>query len=103
MVEVPEGRGPNLDTVRGPKGGEGLKGGAPKGGDQNGEGPKFRVFFPLPPKITLFVLSLWASFRGITVVPGPWNVPVWALGLSCETPAALVSRPQHFKNHRDSK
>ena len=61
------------------------KGGAPKGG-----GPKMSLFFPSSSPIFVLFLSLWGSSRGILVVfeaPGPSNVHVWALGLSCETPA----------------
>ena len=50
-------------------------------------GPKFSLYFPSP--ATIFFPSFsWGSSRGILVVfeaPGPWNVHVWALGLSCET------------------
>ena len=54
--------------------------------------PKFRFFFPVPPQNSFFsslsggVFSLnsgWCFWR-----PEPLNVHVWALGLSCETPAA---------------
>ena len=58
--------------------------------------PKFRsFFFPLPPQFLLFSPSLVGPFRGILVVfeaPRPSNVHVWALGLSCETPAAPPDR-----------
>ena len=53
-------------------------------------GPNFRAFFPLLPSFSFF-FSLWGSSRGILVVfeaQVPSNVHVWALGLSCETPAA---------------
>ena len=71
----------------------------PGGGAQNPE--KFRAFFSSLSRhpFALFV-SLWVSSRGILVVfeaPGPSNVHVWALGLSCDTPAVLgppVPSPQ---------
>ena len=54
--------------------------------------PKFRSFFPSPTTISLClclsgVFSL--NFGGFCEAPGPSNVHVWALGLSCEAPAAL--------------
>ena len=62
--------------------------------------PNFRaLFLLLLPFSHLFSLSggllvffsLWGSSRGIVVVfwrPAPSNVHVWALGLSCDAPAA---------------
>ena len=50
--------------------------------------PKFRSFFHLPHHFRSFRLSHCVSSRGILVVfevPGPSNVHVWALGLSCES------------------
>ena len=83
----PEGWGPKPRKSGGPKGG------APKGGaPRRVGGPKLCVFF-FPSPATKFVLffPLWGSSRGILVVfeaPGSSNVHVWALWLSCETPAA---------------
>ncbi len=100
----PEGRGAKKGWA--PKGGaprrSAKKGWAPKGGDQKdgaqkGGGPKISrfFFFPLPPQFSFFLLSLggpfvefWWCFRR----PEPENVHVWALGLSCETPAATPDR-----------
>ena len=59
-------------------------------------GMKFRVFFPLPPYFRSFVF-LCVSSRGFLVVfeaLEPSNVPVWALGLSCEAPAAPQIPPK---------
>ena len=58
--------------------------------------PKFRsFFFPLPPQNSFFSSLSGGSSRGILVVfeaPGPSNVHVWALWLSCGTPAAPPDR-----------
>ena len=73
-----------------PKGG-GRKGGGSKGGGPKGGGPKFRAFFPSPAAKFVLFFPLWGSSRGFLVVfeaPGHSNVQVWALGLSCEAPAA---------------
>ena len=55
----------------------------------------FALFFPLPPKNSFFsslsgclLVEFWWCFEA----PGPSNVHVWALGLSCETPAASVGQ-----------
>ena len=71
-------------------------------GTQRGRGPKFRSFFPSPalhfhfPSLgssrVFFFLSLGVfslSFCGVFGRPGPLNVRVFALGLSCGTPAAF--------------
>ena len=67
----------------------------PKGvGPELWEGPKFRAFFPLPPLFSLFFLSL-----GVLLVEFWWCLKrrdpqmctFGVLGLSCETPAALVT------------
>ena len=50
--------------------------------------PKFLVFFPLPPQILFFFPSLGGPFVEFEA-PGPSNVHVWALGLSCEAPQKL--------------
>ena len=50
------------------------------------------AFFPLSRPFSLFLFLSWVSSRGILVVfeaPEHSNVHVWALGLSCETWAAL--------------
>ena len=58
--------------------------------------PKISLFFPSPAaKFVLFfpllgVVSL--NFGGVFEGPGPSNVHVWALWLSCETPAAPPDR-----------
>ena len=113
-VRGPEGsraeRG-GAERSGGPKG-WGLKGGGPEGwgpaalrlegwgpegvGARRGGGAQnFALFFPSPAPIFalffFFFLSLWGSSRGLLVVfeaRGPSNVQTWALGLSCETPAA---------------
>ena len=54
--------------------------------------PTFRSFFPSPATIFIPYSLSWGSSRGILVMfeaPGPTSVCVWALGLSCATPAAL--------------
>ena len=60
----------------------------------------FALFFPSPATTFALFVSLWGSSRGILVFfflwPGPSNVRVWALGLSCETPAALGRRGFHL-------
>ena len=53
--------------------------------------PNFRSFFPSP--ATIFIRSSLSevfslNFGGVFEAPGPCNVHVWALVLSCETPAA---------------
>ena len=62
-----------------------------KGGGQKGWGAQnFALFFPLPPQNSIFSSLSGGSSRGFLVVfeaPGHSNVHVWALGLSCETPA----------------
>ena len=65
----------------------------PPAGPPSAGPPKISRFsFPLPPPVfilslplllVLLVEFLWCFWR-----PGPSNVHVWALGLSCETPAA---------------
>ena len=53
--------------------------------------PKFRSLFSLSRRIFVLFLFWGESSRGSLVVfeaPGPSNVHVWALGLSCEAPAA---------------
>ena len=51
--------------------------------------PKFRSFFPLPLPLSHFLSGcLLVEFWWCFSRPGPSNVYVWALGLSCETPAA---------------
>ena len=64
--------------------------------------PKFRAFFSLSRPVVVLFFSLWGSFRvffslsgGLLVEfwwcfgrLGPSNVRIFALGLSCETPAA---------------
>ena len=57
--------------------------------------PKFRSFLPLSRRKIRSFLPLWVCSRGILVVfeaPGPSNVHVWALWLSCGTPAAPPDR-----------
>ena len=61
--------------------------GARRGGGPKGGGPTFRAFF-LPLEISFFLLGgllveFWWCFRR----PRRPNVHVWALWLSCETPA----------------
>ena len=67
----------------------------PSAGPPPPERPKFRSFFSLSRHSFLFFIpSLVGLFRGILVVfeaPVRSNVHVWALGLSCETPAAHPS------------
>ena len=53
----------------------------------------FALFFPSPATIFILSSSLW-GFEA----PGPSNVHVWALGLSCETPAALAKCQEQFYN-----
>ena len=58
-----------------------------------------RFLFHLPLPFSLFFPLSWVSSRGILVVfeaPGPSNVHVWALGLSCENPA-----PREKKTRED--
>ena len=90
-------RPPNQEKVGGPKGGRGRRVGARRVGAEGGRAKIFALFFPsTAPIFALFFLSLavfsclffslWGSSRGILVVfeaPGPSNVHVWALGLSC--------------------
>ena len=84
--------------------------------------PKFRSFSSFSRHRFAVSASLWVSSRWILVVfwrPEPWNVHVWALGLSCETPAAPRDRaagarrsprtpnvhiwaPHRFKHHQNS-
>ena len=59
-------------------------------------GPKIsRLFSPLQLLFSLF-FSLWEvfswNFGGVFEAPGPSNVHVWALGLSCEVPADPIPR-----------
>ena len=54
--------------------------------------PKFRSFFPSSCHKFHSSFSLLGSFRWIFLAPEPWNVHIWALGLSCETPAAPPDR-----------
>ena len=65
----------------------GPEGWAPKGGEPN----ILRLFFPLPHHFRSFCLPLgvfsW-NFGGFCEAPGESNVHVFALGLSCEAPAA---------------
>ena len=71
-VGGPKGWGPNPEKV-----------GARRVGAQN-----FVLFFLFPATVSLF---LCLSGRRILVVfeaPGAWNVHIWALGLSRETPAS---------------
>ena len=78
-VGARRGRGPNPEKV-----------GARKVG-----GPKFRAFFALSHRKFHSFFSLWEFSRGILVVfeaPGRSNVRVWALWLSCGTPAAPPER-----------
>ena len=88
---APKGGGPKTKKKWGgvPKSG-GPKGAAPKGG-----GPKFRAFFPSPATISFLLPSLGGPFVEFGGVVGgdPSNVPVWALGLSCEAPAANLFGP----------
>ena len=56
-------------------------------------GPRKISLFIFPSPATIFILSSlsWGCSREMLVVfeaPGPSNVHVWALGMSCETPAA---------------
>ena len=63
--------------------------------------PKVSPFFPSPAPIFALFVSLWGSSRVFLVVfeaPGPSNVHVWALGLSCETPAAFAKCQEQFYN-----
>ena len=93
-VGARRGGGPNPEKV-GPEG-LGAEGWGPKGG-----GPKFRAFFALSRHNLHSFFSLWGFSRGILVVfeaPGRSNVHVWALGLSCGTPAAPPDRrPKDLK------
>ena len=64
----------------------------PSAGPPSAGPPKISLCFPLSrTHFRSFSLFLWGSSRGILVVflkAEPSNVHVWALGLSCETPAA---------------
>ena len=56
----------------------------------------FAFFFPLPPQFSFFLLSFWFPFVEFWgEAPGPSNVHVWALGLSCERPRRF-KHPQEF-------
>ena len=117
MIKNEERRGPTPRKSGGP---EGLrsKGGGPKcrgrivgprsvGARRVGErrrgAQNFALFLPSPAHIFALVLSLWGSSRGILVVfeaPGPLNVHVWALGLSCETPDEKKQKSKHLKSNK---
>ena len=64
--------------------------------------PKFRSFFSSPATVfILFSLFCWSfslNSGGVFEAPGRSNVHVWALGLSCETPAAL-GRMRRIRAH----
>ena len=71
-------------------------GGGPEGWGPGGVGAQNFAFFCLSPTRIFFLsfFSLLGSFRGILVAfeaPGPSNVHVWALWLSCEAPATKIN------------
>ena len=57
----------------------------------------FALFSPLPPQCSFFSSLSWVvlswNFGGVFEAPEHSNVHVWALGLLCETPAALGPFP----------
>ena len=66
------------------------KGGTPKVGPPKGGGAQnFVLFVSSPATISLFLClsGCLVEFLVVFKAPGPSNVHVWALGLSCETPA----------------
>ena len=69
----------------------GGRGERPSPGTPSPDRPKFSIFFPSP--ATFFIRSSLSevfplNFGGVFEAPEPCNVHVWALVLSCETPAA---------------
>ena len=88
-----KGGGPNLEQVGSRSLGTPSRWSPEQWGAEGWGGPKFRAFFSLPPQFSFFLLSLggpfvefwWCVFEGW----GRSIVHVWALRLSCETPAAL--------------
>ena len=55
----------------------------------------FALFFPPPATIFILLSLSWGPFVEFCWCfwrPEPWNVHIWALGLSCETPAAPPDR-----------
>ena len=64
----------------------------------------FALFFPFPATIFALFVSLWVSSRGILCccfeAPGPSNVHVGVLGLSCEAPAAPTRWREREKKER---
>ena len=116
-VEAPTWKKMGAQRVWGPKGcgpkSGGPKGGGLKGGGSKVGGPKFGALFcPSPTSISLFfslsgvlLVSFFSpgSSRGILLVfeaPGPSNVHVWALRLSCETPAAGRRPPEREREKK---
>ena len=60
-----------------------------------GTAQNFALFFPSPAATFVLFFHSMGVFSlnfGVFEAPGPSNVHVWALGLSCETPAAPPDR-----------
>ena len=79
-----------------PPSGEPPSAGQPSAGQPSAGPPKISLFFFPPPATIFILLSLsWGPFVEFCWCfwrPEPWNVHIWALGLSCETPAAPPER-----------
>ena len=92
-LRAQRGGSPNPEKGEEPKGRGGPEGWRPEGwGPREVGGPKFRAFFSPFSLFLSFSGGLLVEFWWCFGLPGPSNVHVWALGLSCETPAAPPDR-----------